>query len=188
MNNTGEIMEPKIKIVNVVVSTQIGSDIDLEEAALILDNAEYEPEQFPGLVCRLSEPKVALLIFRSGKVNCTGAKSKEEAEVAIKKIIKELKDAGMDIIDDPEVKVQNMVATADLGIEPNLDDIALMIEGTEYEPEQFPGLVYRLDDPKVVVLIFGSGKVVITGLKKEGDAEIALNKILETLREIEEIK
>ena len=104
----------------------------------------------------------------------------------IKKIIKELKDAGMDIIDNPEVKVQNMVATADLGIEPNLDDIALMIEGTEYEPEQFPGLVYRLDDPKVVVLIFGSGKVVITGLKREEDAKIALNKILKTLKEIDE--
>lgn len=178
-------MEPEIKIVNVVVSTQIGTDIDLEYAADILDNAEYEPEQFPGLVCRLSDPKVALLIFRSGKLNCTGAKSKEDAEIAIKKIIKELKDAGMDIIDNPEVNVQNMVATADLGIEPNLDDISTL-EGTEYEPEQFPGLVYRLSDPKVVVLIFGSGKVVITGLKKKDDAYLALDKILNTLKELEE--
>ncbi|WP_018154087.1 TATA-box-binding protein [Methanothermococcus thermolithotrophicus] len=178
-------MEPEIKIVNVVVSTQIGTDIDLEYAADILDNAEYEPEQFPGLVCRLSDPKVALLIFRSGKLNCTGAKSKEDAEIAIKKIIKELKDAGMDIIDNPEVNVQNMVATADLGIEPNLDDISTL-EGTEYEPEQFPGLVYRLSDPKVVVLIFGSGKVVITGLKKKDDAYLALDKILSTLKELEE--
>ncbi|WP_288046795.1 TATA-box-binding protein [Methanothermococcus sp.] len=178
-------MEPEIKIVNVVVSTQIGTDIDLEYAADILDNAEYEPEQFPGLVCRLSDPKVALLIFRSGKLNCTGAKSKEDAEIAIKKIIKELKDAGMDIIDNPEVNVQNTVATADLGIEPNLDDISTL-EGTEYEPEQFPGLVYRLSDPKVVVLIFGSGKVVITGLKKKDDAYLALDKILSTLKELEE--
>lgn len=178
-------MEPEIKIVNVVVSTKIGTDIDLEYAADILDNAEYEPEQFPGLVCRLSDPKVALLIFRSGKLNCTGAKSKEDAEIAIKKIIKALKDAGMDIIDNPEVKVQNMVATADLGIEPNLDDISTL-EGTEYEPEQFPGLVYRLSDPKVVVLIFGSGKVVITGLKRKDDAYLALDKILGTLKELEE--
>ncbi|MEO2117391.1 MAG: TATA-box-binding protein, partial [Methanocaldococcus sp.] len=115
------------------------------------------------------------------------AKSKEEAEIAIKKIIKELRDAGIDVIENPEIKIQNMVATADLGIEPNLDDIALMVEGTEYEPEQFPGLVYRLDDPKVVVLIFGSGKVVITGLKSEEDAKRALKKILDTIKEVQEL-
>ncbi|MBA2862405.1 TATA-box-binding protein [Methanococcus maripaludis] len=178
-------MEPEIKIVNVVVSTQIGTDIDLEYAADILDNAEYEPEQFPGLVCRLSDPKVALLIFRSGKLNCTGAKSKDDAVIAINKIIKELQEAGMDIIDNPEVNVQNMVATTELGMEPNLDDISTL-ECTEYEPEQFPGLVYRLSDPKVVVLIFGSGKVVITGLKRIDDAYVAFNKILTTLKELEE--
>ncbi|MBP2143662.1 transcription initiation factor TFIID TATA-box-binding protein [Methanococcus voltae] len=178
-------MEPEIKIVNVVVSTQIGTDIDLEYAADVLDNAEYEPEQFPGLVCRLSDPKVALLIFRSGKLNCTGAKNKEEAEIAIKKIMAELREAGMELFDNPEVNVQNMVATTELGMEPNLDDISTL-ECTEYEPEQFPGLVYRLSDPKVVVLIFGSGKVVITGLKKFEDAYIAFNKILTTLKELEE--
>ncbi|MCS3901009.1 TATA-box-binding protein [Methanococcus voltae] len=178
-------MEPEIKIVNVVVSTQIGTDIDLEYAADVLDNAEYEPEQFPGLVCRLSDPKVALLIFRSGKLNCTGAKSKSDAEIAIKKIIAELKEAGMEIIDNPEVSIQNMVATTELGMEPNLDDISTL-ECTEYEPEQFPGLVYILSDPKVVVLIFGSGKVVITGLKKIDDAYTAFNKILTTLKELEE--
>ncbi len=181
----GEIVKPEIKIVNVVVSTKIGNDIDLEYVADILDNAEYEPEQFPGLVCRLSEPKVALLIFRSGKLNCTGAKSKEEAEIAIKKVIGYLKEAGFDIDENPEIKVQNMVATAELGVEPNLDDISTL-EGTEYEPEQFPGLVYRLDNPKVVILIFGSGKVVITGLKKKEDAYLALEKILNTLKELEE--
>ncbi|ENN96220.1 transcription factor [Methanocaldococcus villosus KIN24-T80] len=176
---------PDIKIVNVVVSTKIADSIDLEEAALVLENAEYEPEQFPGLVCRLSVPKVALLLFRSGKVNCTGAKSKKEAEIAINKIINELKDAGFDVYENPEVKIQNMVATADLGVEPNLDEIAMYVDDTEYEPEQFPGLVYRLDDPKVVVLIFGSGKVVITGLKKEEDAKRALDKILETIKEVQ---
>ncbi|WP_423793089.1 TATA-box-binding protein [Methanocaldococcus indicus] len=180
-------MEPELKIVNVVVSTKIADSLDLEEVALVLENAEYEPEQFPGLVCRLSIPKVALLIFRSGKLNCTGAKSKEEAEIAIKKIIKELKDAGLDVYENPEIRIQNMVATADLGIEPNLDDIALMVDNTEYEPEQFPGLVYRMDDPKVVVLIFGSGKVVITGLKSLEDGKRALKKILETIKEIQEM-
>jgi len=178
-------VEPKINIVNVVVSTKIGDDIDLEHVADVLDNAEYEPEQFPGLVCRLNDPRVALLIFRSGKLNCTGAKSKEEAEIAIKKIIKQLKEAGFDIEENPEIKVQNMVATAELGTEPNLDEISAL-EGTEYEPEQFPGLVYRMKDPKVVVLIFGSGKIVITGLKRKEDAYRALENVLNMLKELKE--
>ena len=84
-------------------------------------------------------------------------------------------------------RVQNMVATAELGIEPNLDRISTL-DGTEYEPEQFPGLVYRMKDPKVVVLIFGSGKIVITGLKREEDAYRALENVLNMLKEIEEIK
>ncbi len=180
--------KPELKIVNVVISTKIADSLDLEEVALVLENAEYEPEQFPGLVCRLSVPKVALLIFRSGKVNCTGAKSKEEAEIAINKIIKELKDAGFDVYDNPEIRIQNMVATADLGIEPNLDEIALMVDGTEYEPEQFPGLVYRMEDPKVVVLIFGSGKVVITGLKSVEDGYRALENILKMIKEVKEME
>jgi transcription initiation factor TFIID TATA-box-binding protein len=178
-------MSSEIKIVNVVVSTKIGNDIDLEYVADILDNSEYEPEQFPGLVCRLSDPKVALLIFRSGKLNCTGAKSKEDAIIAINKVMGYLREAGLDLIDTPEVKVQNMVATAELGMEPNLDDLSTL-ERTEYEPEQFPGLVYRMESPKVVLLVFGSGKVVITGLKNKEDAYTALEKIKNTVKELEE--
>ena len=178
-------MSSEIKIVNVVVSTKIGDDIDLEYVADILDNSEYEPEQFPGLVCRLSDPKVALLIFRSGKLNCTGAKSKEDAIIAINKVMGYLREAGLDLIDTPEVKVQNMVATAELGMEPNLDDLSTL-ERTEYEPEQFPGLVYRMESPKVVLLVFGSGKVVITGLKNKEDAYTALEKIKNTVKELEE--
>ena len=178
-------MSSEIKIVNVVVSTKIGNDIDLEYVADILDNSEYEPEQFPGLVCRLSDPKVALLIFRSGKLNCTGAKSKEDAIIAINKVMGYLREAGLDLIDTPEVKVQNMVATAELGMEPNLDDLSTL-ERTEYEPEQFPGLVYRMESPKVVLLVFGSGKVVITGLKNKEDAYTALEKVKNTVKELEE--
>ncbi len=173
----------EIKIVNVVVSTKIGDDIDLEYVTDILDNSEYEPEQFPGLVCRLDDPKVALLIFRSGKLNCTGAKSKEDAIIAINKVMKQLREGGFDLIENPEVKVQNMVATAELGVEPNLDDLSTL-EGTEYEPEQFPGLVYRMESPKVVLLVFGSGKIVITGLKNTEDAYIALRQIKEIVNEL----
>ena len=174
----------KIKIENVVASTTLGEELDLQSIALSLDGAEYEPEQFPGLIYRLKEPKTATLLFRSGKVVCTGAKSLPHVEIAITKVAEQLEKAGIKIRTKPKVEVQNIVASSDLGQEINLNAIAISLglERVEYEPEQFPGLVYRLDSPKVVVLLFGSGKLVCTGDKVEEDAAEAVDKITEELK------
>ncbi len=174
----------KIKIENVVASTQIGENIDLNKISREIKDSEYKPKQFPGLVLRTKEPKAAALVFRSGKVVCTGSKSVDEARKAVKQIVKMLKEIDIPVIDEPEVKVQNIVASADLGVDLNLNAIAigLGLENIEYEPEQFPGLVYRLDDPRVVVLIFGSGKMVVTGGKSPEDARKAVERISEELR------
>lgn len=174
----------KIKIENVVASTSLGSELDLQAIALALGGAEYEPEQFPGLIYRLKEPKTATLLFRSGKVVCTGAKSLEHVKLAIKKVAEQIEKAGIKIEKEPEIEVQNIVASSDLGTEINLNAIAISLglEKVEYEPEQFPGLVYRLDDPKVVVLLFGSGKLVCTGARKPSDVERAVEKITEELK------
>jgi len=174
----------KIKIENVVASTQIGEDIDLNKISREIKDSEYKPKQFPGLVLRTKDPKAAALVFRSGKVVCTGSKSVEDARRAIKQIVKMLREIDIPVIDDPDVKVQNIVASADLGVDLNLNAIAvgLGLENIEYEPEQFPGLVYRLDDPRVVVLIFGSGKMVVTGGKSPEDARKAVERISEELR------
>ena len=173
----------KIKIENVVASTQIGESIDLNKIAREIKDADYKPKQFPGLVLRTKEPKAAALIFRSGKVVCTGSKSVEDARRAVKQIVKIVGSLGIPVIEEPEVKVQNIVASADLGSDLNLNAIAvgLGLENIEYEPEQFPGLVYRLRDPRVVVLIFGSGKMVVTGGKNPEDARRAVEKIAEEL-------
>ncbi len=174
----------KIKIENVVASTSLGEELDLQSIALALDGAEYEPEQFPGLIYRLKEPKTATLLFRSGKVVCTGAKSLEHVKVAINKVAKQIERAGIKIKVEPKIEVQNIVASSDLGAEINLNAIAISLglEKVEYEPEQFPGLVYRIDEPKVVVLLFGSGKLVCTGARKPQDVEAAVNKITEELK------
>jgi transcription initiation factor TFIID TATA-box-binding protein len=174
----------KIKIENVVASTSLGEELDLQSIALALDGAEYEPEQFPGLIYRLKEPKTATLLFRSGKVVCTGAKSLEDVKVAINKVAKQVENAGIKITIEPIIEVQNIVASSDLEQEINLNAIAISLglEKVEYEPEQFPGLVYRIDVPKVVVLLFGSGKLVCTGARKPQDVEAAVNKITEELR------
>ncbi len=170
-----------IKVENVVASTSLGQKFDLGLITVAMDKVEYEPEQFPGLVYHLDEPKAAALIFGSGKIVCTGAKSIDEAKIAIGRIVQKIKEAGVEIAKKPDVIVQNVVATANLGGELNLDAIAIGLDNTEYEPEQFPGLVYRMQDPKVVLLLFGSGKIVCTGAKSVEDAERAAGNIFEKL-------
>jgi len=162
-----------IKIENVVASTAIGSEIDLSEVAHVLEGADYDPEQFPGLVYRTKNPKAAALIFRSGKIVCTGAKSIEDVEKSLQIVFGKMMELGISVIGKPQIIVQNIVASADLKSELNLNAIAigLGLENIEYEPEQFPGLVYRVEKPKIVVLIFGSGKLVVTGGKTLSDCE-----------------
>ncbi len=172
-----EIKKGEIRIENVVASSTLGVDIDLEKVAVSLKNIEYEPEQFPGLVFHLDRPKTAALIFGSGKIVCTGAKSIEMVHTAIEATVQKIRETGIEIPPNPPVTVQNIVASGNLHAELNLDAIAVALERTEYEPEQFPGLVYRMTDPKVVVLLFGSGKMVCTGAKTPADAKLAVDRV-----------
>ena len=178
---------PKVKAVvnieNVVASATLKQKVDLNEVVKSYPGVEYRPEQFPGLVFRLKKPKTATLIFNSGKMVCTGAKSEKEAKRAVMKIIKELKKGGIIIISKPELKIQNIVASASLGGTIDLERAAFELGKTMYEPEQFPGLIYRMDDPKVVILLFASGKLVCTGAKREQDVYEAVNKLHEILEE-----
>jgi transcription initiation factor TFIID TATA-box-binding protein len=131
----------------------------------------------------LKRPKTATLIFNSGKMVCTGAKSEKEARRAVMKVIKELKKGGIIIISKPELKIQNIVASASLGGMIDLEKAASTLEKTMYEPEQFPGLIYRMAEPKVVILLFASGKLVCTGAKKEQDVYDAVQKLHTLLEE-----
>ena len=165
-------MESTINIENVVASTKLADEFDLIKIEAELEGAEYNKKKFPGLVYRVKAPKAAFLIFTSGKVVCTGAKNVEDVRTVITTLAKTLKSIGFDKIDlAPEIHVQNVVASADLKTDLNLNALALGLENIEYEPEQFPGLVYRIKQPKVVVLIFSSGKLVITGGKSPEECE-----------------
>ena len=171
-----------INIENVVASATLNQKVDLNAVVKGYPGVEYRPEQFPGLVFRLKRPKTATLIFSSGKMVCTGAKSEKEARRAVMKVIKELKRGGIIIISKPELKIQNIVASANLGGLIDLEKPAFNLGKTMYEPEQFPGLIYRMDEPKVVILLFASGKLVCTGAKKEQnvyDAVLKLHELLE---------
>ena len=180
--------DPKdtINIENVVASTGIGQELDLQSVAMDLEGADYDPEQFPGLVYRTQKTKSAALIFRSGKIVCTGAKSTTDVRESLHIVFEKLRDLRIPVSDSPDITVQNIVTSADLGEDLNLNAIAigLGLENIEYEPEQFPGLVYRLDNPAVVALLFGSGKLVITGGKEPEDAREAVDVILSRLNEL----
>jgi transcription initiation factor TFIID TATA-box-binding protein len=172
-----------IKIQNVVASAALNQKVDLNAVVKSFPGVEYRPEQFPGLVFRLKKPKTATLIFSSGKMVCTGAKSEKEARRAVMTVVKELKKGGIIIISKPELKIQNIVASASLGGKIDLEQAVSKLVKTMYEPEQFPGLIYRMDEPKVVILIFASGNLVCTGAKKEQDVYDAVHKLHESLEE-----
>ncbi len=174
----------RIKIENVVASASLGVPIKLEKLVANLDGIEYEPEQFPGLVMRLKDPKAAALIFSSGKIVCTGAKSPKDAKLVISKIVKRMNRLGMKIPKTYKVQLENIVASAKLNRELNLNNIAFTLENTEYEPEQFPGLVMRIDDPRVTFLLFGSGKIICTGGRSIQDVKRAVAKADRKLRKI----
>jgi len=172
----------QISIENVVASASLDQKIDLVSIMKVFRNVEYRPKQFPGLVFRLKRPKTATLIFGSGKMVCTGAKSEKMARSAVKKVVRELKNSGIIILGRPKIVIQNIVASANLNGKIDLEQAADVMDNVMYEPEQFPGLIYRMKVPKVVMLLFASGKLVCTGAKHEDmvrEAVVKLHGILE---------
>ncbi|MGD0029085.1 MAG: TATA-box-binding protein [Candidatus Bathyarchaeia archaeon] len=178
---------PKTKAVihvqNIVAAATLNQKVDLSAIVKGYPGVEYRPEQFPGLVFRLKKPKTATLIFNSGKMVCTGAKSEQEAHRAVMTVVKELKKGGIIVISKPDFKVVNIVASASLSGRVDLELAVEALGKTMYEPEQFPGLIYRMDEPKVVILVFASGNLVCTGAKKEQDVYDAVHKLHESLEE-----
>jgi len=174
--------KPEITIQNIVVSTSLEHDVPLIKLAEVLPNTEYNPEQFPGLVMRIKEPKTSALIFSSGKVVLTGAKSLTKVQESLKKIIKNLEKIKVRIKIKPKIAVQNMVASGYIHMDLNLNSLAMKLDNTEYEPEQFPGLVYKLPGTRATFLLFSNGKIVCTGTTSETKLREAVDKLVIVLR------
>jgi transcription initiation factor TFIID TATA-box-binding protein len=166
-----------VSVENVVATASLDQKLDLMAIMKVFVNVEYRPKKFPGLVFRLKRPKTATLIFSTGKMVCTGAKSEKMARSAVKKVVRELKNNGIIILSTPKIEIQNIVATANLHGKVDLEAAADIMENVMYEPEQFPGLIYRMGDPKVVILIFASGKLVCTGAKSAEMVDVAVVKL-----------
>ena len=177
--------KPIIIIQNIVASVSLNQKINLQEIVEKFPQTEYNPSVFPGLVFRLKKPKTATLIFGTGKMVCTGAKSEKESRRAVGKVVRELRKKGIQITKKPVVIIQNIVASAELGGEIDLESLVYKLNRIMYEPEQFPGAVYRMDELKVVFLVFSAGKLVCVGAKKEEQVYKAVERLQNLLEEKE---
>ena len=175
--------KPVVSMENVVASASVDQKMDLNEITRTFPDVEYHPDQFPGLVFRLKSPKTATLIFTSGKMVCTGAKSEELSRKAVQTVVQRLRKGGIKVKKDAVVEIQNIVASINLGGKIHLEQAARTLPRSMYEPEQFPGLIHRMLDPKTVILLFSSGKLVCTGAKKEPDVYRSVNNLHALLEE-----
>lgn len=179
-----EKVEATVKIVNVVASGTLGQRVNLNAVVKGFPNAEFPSKRFPGLVFRLKKPKTTSLIFRSGKIVCTGGRSENEATKAVKNVVKELSKKGIIIPHRPEVQINNMVASANLRQMVDLTSVCTL-QGTMYEPDQFPAIIYQMDNPKVVFLIFSTGKLICVGAKNQKEIHLAIKRLVQKLNAAE---
>ncbi len=188
INPRGVIM--KYRVVNRVAVGNLQSNLDLFNIAVSIPDVEYEPEQFPGAIMRLKEPKMTITLFKNGKINCAGATKESDipkgivnASKIINQVLPEVK-----VVKDPEYKIVNLVANAQIDTQINLFDLAVSLDNVEYEPEQFPGAIVRLYEPKVSLLLFKNGKLICAGARSEKEVEDSLIKIEKVIKQVEKKK
>ena len=176
-------LDYKIENVVATVSLEITEKIDLTQIARRQTDVEYNPERFPGLIMRIKKPKATILVFSTGKMVVTGMRKASEAEPVAIKVLKNLRKAGFKL-SNPKITIQNVVASGDLHVNVDLNMAVIVLDNVMYEPEVFPGLIYRMQEPKSVFLIFSTGKIVCTGAKSREIVEEALLKLNRKIREL----
>ncbi|PIN84891.1 MAG: TATA-box-binding protein [Candidatus Diapherotrites archaeon CG11_big_fil_rev_8_21_14_0_20_37_9] len=176
----------KYTIVNIVASANLNTNIDLYNLAITIPSVEYEPEQFPGAILKLKEPKVSMLLFKNGKVICSGASSEAQIPQAIYKASKMIHEIqkSVKVQKNAEYTVVNLVTTANLKMNLDLFKTAMELDNVEYEPEQFPGAILRVHDPKLTLLLFKNGKLICAGAKNETLLKKGLKKAAAMIKAI----
>lgn len=181
------MLEPTYDVVNIVASVRFGikEKIDLNLIAMSNKNVIYNPETFPGLILRILDPKSTILVFSTGKLVLTGFKKEATAKLIVQKVIQIIEQSGAIITSEPEIRIQNVVTAGDLNIKLDMDLMAISLNHVSYEPEVFPGLIYRLKSPKVVFLLFTSGKIVCVGAKSETDVKLAIQNLRKEIQDLD---
>jgi len=167
---------------NIVSTVNLDCKLDLKKIALHARNAEYNPKRFAAVIMRIREPRTTALIFSSGKMVCTGAKSENESKLAARKYARVIQKLGFPA-KFLDFTIQNMVGSVDVKFPIRLEGLVLThSQFSSYEPELFPGLIYRMVKPRIVLLIFVSGKVVLTGAKVRSEIDEAFKSIYPILK------
>ncbi|XP_041469704.1 TATA-box-binding protein [Lytechinus variegatus] len=167
---------------NIVSTVNLSCKLELKKIALHARNAEYNPKRFAAVIMRIREPRTTALIFSSGKMVCTGAKSEDDSRLAARKYARVVQKLGF-AAKFLDFKIQNMVGSCDVKFPIRLEGLVLTHgQFSSYEPELFPGLIYRMVKPRIVLLIFVSGKVVLTGAKVRQEIYDAFNNIYPILK------
>ena len=172
-----------IQVENIVATTHLAEHFDIPNLASSIRDCKYDPNEFSGLALNFRHPKTAALIFPSGRVVCTGAKNMDQLEDLINRAIDQIEKAGSKIPEEPEVEIQNIIATSHFNKTLDLAAVAKsnLMKNIRFQPEKFPGLIIKIDNPRAVVLLFKSGKIVCTGTNNLEDASLAVNSIIEKL-------
>ncbi|XP_059161029.1 uncharacterized protein LOC131944443 [Physella acuta] len=172
----------KPQLQNIVCTVNLACKLDLKTIALRARNAEYNPKRFAAVIMRIRDPRTTALIFSSGKMVCTGAKSEDQAKLAARKYARIVQKLGFPA-KFQDFKIQNMVGSCDVKFPIRLEGLVLThAQFSSYEPELFPGLIYRMVKPRIVLLIFVSGKVVLTGAKVRSEIYDAFENIYPILK------
>ncbi|KAG8387396.1 hypothetical protein BUALT_Bualt02G0017200 [Buddleja alternifolia] len=173
---------------NIVSTVNLDCKLDLKAIALQARNAEYNPKRFAAVIMRIREPKTTALIFASGKMVCTGAKSEQQSKLAARKYARIIQKLGFPA-KFKDFKIQNIVGSCDVKFPIRLEGLAYAHGAfSSYEPELFPGLIYRMKQPKIVLLIFVSGKIVLTGAKVREETYTAFENIYPVLTEFRKVQ
>eukprot|EP00270_Netrium_digitus_P009610 TRINITY_DN292_c0_g1_i1.p1 TRINITY_DN292_c0_g1~~TRINITY_DN292_c0_g1_i1.p1 ORF type:complete len:220 (+),score=36.84 TRINITY_DN292_c0_g1_i1:64-660(+) len=174
---------------NIVSTVNMDCRLELKDIAMRARNAEYNPKRFAAVIMRVREPKTTALIFASGKMVCTGAKSEEQSRLAARKYARIILKLGYDQVRFKDFKIQNIVGSCDVKFPIRLEGLQIAHQHfSSYEPELFPGLIYRMKQPKIVLLIFVSGKIVLTGAKVREEIYEAFENIYPVLSQFRKVQ
>lgn len=173
-----------INIENIVVSIQVAKSLDLDKLSQVIPDSKYNPEEVAALILHFKIPKTAVMFFSDGNVVLTGPKDMNEVDEIVKTICNRLTAAGVKLYKNPKVEIKNIIASSDLKKPLDLPTIARSLKDADYKPERFPGLIYKMNDPNTIMLLFDSGKIVCNGSKSE-EISIAIDKMTNELSSLE---
>lgn len=175
------------KIQNVVATATIEVDekLDLVKIHGAVDGTEYNPERFPGVIMKLENPRASILVFSTGKMVITGMRAEADVKDVMANLTKQLKKAKIPV-KNPKTEIVNIVASGKLDMRIDLNLASLLLKNAMFEPEVFPGLIYRIQDPRAVFLLFSTGAFVCTGVNRAALVKDAVEKLLEKMVDLKE--